>query len=124
MATRIVQLEERPRRKREGLRVGAVRYVPMRKPKGCMYDIWLPELAPSKELLGSLPKDFTDKDWERFLARYRREMTKPPSNHVLAFLAALSHETDLTVGCYCADEAWCHRSALRELLIDAGAAVR
>ena len=54
----------------------------------------------------------------------KKDSKGPPSNHVLAFVAALSHETDLTVGCYCADEARCHRSALRELLIDAGAAVR
>lgn len=124
MAIRIVQLEERPRRKREGLRIGAVRRVPMRKPKGCMYDIWLPELAPSQKLRDTLPKDISHEAWERFLKHYRREMKKPPSNHVLDFVAALSHETDLTVGCYCADEARCHRSALRELLIATGAAVR
>ena len=41
--------------------------------------------------------------------------------HLLDLLAALSRQTDLAVGCYCADEARCHRSVLRELLAERGA---
>ena len=116
MAIHIVQLEERPRRKREGLRIGAVRFVPRRKPKGSMFDVWLPELAPSKELLSERPYP---------LRRYRAEMRKSvASMRLIALLAALSHETNLTIGCYCPDEESCHRSVLRELLTAEGADVR
>ena len=116
MAIHIVQLEERPRRKREGLRIGAVRFVPRRKPKGSMFDVWLPELAPSKELLSERPYP---------LRRYRAEMRKSvASMRLITLLAALSHETNLTIGCYCPDEESCHRSVLRELLTAEGADVR
>ena len=121
MPIHVVQLEERPRRRREGLRIGAVRFVPMRKPKGSMYDVWLPELAPSKELLSQR----LDLQPRQLLRRYGAEMRRSPvAKHLIALLAALSHETDLTIGCYCSEEADCHRSILRELLSAAGADVR
>jgi uncharacterized protein YeaO (DUF488 family) len=63
----------------------------------------------------------TEKDWQAFVRGYRKEMSAPPARHLLELLAALSHQTDLAVGCYCEDEARCHRSVLRELLADAGA---
>ena len=46
----------------------------------------------------------------------------PPLNILdLDLLAALSRQTDVSVGCYCADESRCHRSVLRELLAARGA---
>jgi len=38
-------------------------------------------------------------------------------------LSALSHQTNLSVGCYCADEARGHRSVLKALLRARGADV-
>ncbi len=83
-----------------------------------MYDVWLPELAPSRELLQERPFE------KRQLRRYGAEMRgSTVSRHLIALLATLSHETDLTVGCFCPDEKYCHRSVLRELLVKAGAEV-
>ena len=120
MSIRVVRFGDR-RRKVEGLRVGTVRFPPRGMPKGSLYDAWLPELAPSPELLrggrdGSIP-------WRQFARRYRTEMKTPERRHLLALLAALSHRTNLSVGCYCADEQQCHRSILRELLVKEGADV-
>jgi uncharacterized protein YeaO (DUF488 family) len=85
------------------------------------YDVWLPVLAPSRELvpLGQAARD--DTTWRRFARGYRSEMSRPEASHVLELLAALSHQTSFSVGWYCADEARCHRSILRELLVDHGA---
>lgn len=116
----IVRLRDE-RRTRERLRVGAVRYPPRGKRKEEIdeYDVRLPELAPSSDLLkqfkqGAIP-------WERFSQRYRSEMSKPERKYLIPFFAALSKVTDLSLGCYCQDETTCHRSVLRELLADAGA---
>lgn len=116
----IVCLNDR-RRKGERLRVGAVRRPPRGKRKEDVdeYDVRLPELAPSSELL----KKFKDGaiSWDRFVQRYRSEMNKPERKYLIPLFAALSKVTDLSVGCYCQDETRCHRSVLRELLADAGA---
>ena len=116
----IVCLYDR-RRKGERLRVGAVRRPPRGKRKEDVdeYDVRLPELAPSSELL----KKFKDSaiSWDRFVQRYRSEMNKPERKYLIPLFAALSKVTDLSVGCYCEDESRCHRSVLRELLADAGA---
>jgi uncharacterized protein YeaO (DUF488 family) len=88
------------------------------------YDVWLPELAPSTALVsGALAGAWTDARWQRFVRAYSREMRAPHAAHLIATLAALSHGTNLAVGCYCDDPARCHRSLLRDLLIEAGAAV-
>ncbi len=116
----IVCLYDR-RRKGERLRVGAVRRPPRGKRKEDVdeYDVRLPELAPSSELL----KKFKDGaiSWDRFVQRYRSEMNKPERKYLIPLFAALSKVTDLSVGCYCEDESRCHRSVLRDLLVDAGA---
>ena len=116
----IVCLNDR-RRKGERLRVGAVRRPPRGKRKEDVdeYDVRLPELAPSSELL----KKFKDGaiSWDRFVQRYRSEMNKPERKYLIPLFAALSKVTDLSVGCYCRDETRCHGSVLRELLADAGA---
>ena len=85
--------------------------------------MWLPDLAPSDALL-RLGKAVDDaRAWNAFARRYRTEMSKPEAKRLLDLLAALSHGTDFAVGCYCADEARCHRSLLRELLRAHGAKV-
>ena len=126
MALRVVRLGT-PRLTGEGLRVGTVR----RPPRGVkkeeyasrdFFDVWLPELAPSAELVSAaLDETFTPAGWKTFVARYRREMNEPAARHLLSLLAALSQSSDLSVGCYCEDESRCHRSVLRELLVEHGA---
>lgn len=125
MALRIVRLGS-PRLEGEGLRIGTVRRPPRGVPKGDFakrdfYDVWLPNVAPSEALLKRGMSASTDADWRTFVRRYRAEMKTPEAGRVLDLLAALSHRSDLSVGCYCADESRCHRSILRELLKERGA---
>ena len=127
MPIRIVRLGT-PRRKGEGLRLGTVRRPPrgVRKTeyaKRNFYDAWLPELAPSQKLFSWFIKDPSDARWPRFERQYRREMQAPAAQHVLEVLARLSESTSFSVGCYCENEARCHRSILRQLLVDRGANV-
>jgi uncharacterized protein YeaO (DUF488 family) len=127
MAMRIVRLGE-PRAEGEGLRIGTVRRPPRGVPKDefaarDFYDTWLPELAPSQELVAQAMAAETDKEWQGFARAYRKEMATPASRHLLELLAALSQRTDVAVGCYCEDESRCHRSVLRELLAEHGADV-
>lgn len=127
MAIRIVRLGT-PRAPGEGLRVGTVRRPPRGVPKAeyakrDVYDVWLPNVAPSEALLkrGQLAED--ERAWRSFARAYRSEMKAPEASRVLDLLAALSQQTDFSVGCYCADEARCHRSVLRELLAERGAKI-
>jgi uncharacterized protein YeaO (DUF488 family) len=128
MAMRIVRLGT-PRAKGERTRLGTVRRPPRGVPKTDYsrldyYDVWLPELAPSPALLAwARSKPWTESRWSTFARRYRAEMAKPPASRLIALLAALSQDTNLSVGCFCLDERHCHRSVLRELLIQAGAMV-
>jgi uncharacterized protein YeaO (DUF488 family) len=85
------------------------------------YDVWLPDLAPSEALVGQAQQASDERTWRAFVRRYRAEMKRPEAARLLALLAALSRQTDLAVGCYCADEARCHRSVLRALLEEHGA---
>lgn len=128
MAIRVVRLGE-ARLPTEGLRVGTVR----RPPRGVKkedfarldyFDVWLPELSPSNDIVSwALAEPWTDKRWATFARKYRAQMAKPDARHLIDLLAATSRQTNLSVGCYCEDESRCHRSLLRELLIDAGATV-
>ncbi len=127
MAIRIVRLGS-PRGPGEGLRIGTVRRPPRGVPKSehasrDFYDVWLPELAPSESLIQEARGALDDRAWDRFARRYRAEMKRPETEHLLALLAALSKRTDLSVGCYCAEKARCHRSLLKELLVAHGATV-
>ena len=127
MSVRVVRLGS-DRAKGEGLRVGTVRRPPRGVPKERYakenwYDVWLPNLAPSQELVKEAQGAGTDAEWRAFVRKYRTEMARPEAKHLLALLAALSRETSFSVGCYCEDEARCHRSVLRELLEEAGAEV-
>ena len=128
MSVRVVRLGT-PRLPDEGLRLGTVR----RPPRGVRkehyasanyFDVWMPELAPSADLVSwALSEAFTPKRWARYERAYRGQMNKPAARRLLSMLAALSKQTDFSVGCYCADETKCHRSILKELLAEAGASI-
>jgi uncharacterized protein YeaO (DUF488 family) len=128
MAIRIVRLGT-ARAKDEGLRIGTVRRPPRGVPKsqfasGDWYDVWYPNLAPSAENVQSALAATTEKEWASFTRKYRAEMAKPDPARTLDLLAALSHQSNFSVGCYCENEARCHRSLLRGLLQEHGAAIR
>lgn len=125
MAIRVVRLGS-PREKGEGLRTGTVRRPPRGVPKADFakrdfYDVWLPNLAPSEALVKQALGARDERAWKIFVRRYRTEMKQPDTSRVLDLLAAFSHGTSFSVGCYCADESRCHRSILRELLAARGA---
>jgi len=113
----------------EGLRLGTVRRPPRGVPKADyarrdFYDVWVPALAPSPALFSWIKsRPLTDANWRTYARRYRAEMRQPQAQRLIALLAALSARTDISVGCYCEDESRCHRSLLKELLVDAGANV-
>ena len=125
MSLHIVRLGS-SRAEDEGLRIGTVRRPPRGVPKERFaeddwYDVWLPELAPSSELVKEGRSAESDADWKVFTRKYRREMSTPSAGRLLDLVAALSHRTNLAVGCYCEDETRCHRSELRDLLEERGA---
>ncbi|HTF91877.1 MAG TPA: DUF488 family protein [Verrucomicrobiae bacterium] len=126
MAIRVVRLGT-AREPEEGLRIGTVRRPPrgVRKAEYASrnyFDVWLPELAPSSPLVSwALSEPFTPERWASYKRKYRREMLRPAASRLIGLLAALSSQTDFSVGCYCADESYCHRSLLKELLIEQGA---
>jgi uncharacterized protein YeaO (DUF488 family) len=128
MTVRIVRLgSERVRG--EGPRIGTVRYPPRGVPKAehsarNWYDVWFPDLAPSAATMKLARNAATEREWAAFEKRYRAEMAAPHASRALDLLAALSHEANFSVGCYCADEAHCHRSVLRALLKERGAKLR
>jgi uncharacterized protein YeaO (DUF488 family) len=127
LAVRIVQLGS-PRAAGEGTRIGTVRRPPRGVPKAEFaardyYDVWLPNLAPSAELMAQGRAAADAREWAAFAKAYRKEMAQPDAARLLDTLAALSHTGDFAVGCYCEDEAHCHRGILRELLAERGARI-
>jgi len=125
MSIQIVRLGTK-RNSKEGIRIGTVR----RPPRGVKkseyasqnwYDVWLPNVAPTSELMKLGQAAESDKEWSIFVKKYRAEMSVPEKIRILDLLAALSHNTNFSVGCYCENEARCHRSILRELLAEKGA---
>jgi len=127
MAVRIVRLGT-PRAKDEGLRIGTVRRPPRGVPKEQFaaqdwYDVWYPNLAPSLETMKLAQQAVTPASWAAFIKKFRAEMAVPDAARSLDLLAALSHHGNFAVGCYCEDEAHCHRSVLRALLLERGAEV-
>ena len=131
MAIKIVRLGT-ARSKDEGLRIGTVRRPPRGVPKTEFalqdwYDVWYPNLAPSAQTMqlgqAAQASQDGDKDWTAFRKKYRAEMAQPEASRSLDLLAALSHGANFSVGCYCAAEARCHRSVLRELLTERGAKI-
>lgn len=125
MAIRVVRLGS-PRTPGEGLRLGTVRRPPRGVPKSehasrDFYDVWLPDLAPSEALVKLALHAPGEREWLRFVRGYRTEMKRPEAARLLALLAALSRQTSFSIGCYCADQARCHRSVLVQLLREHGA---
>ncbi len=123
----IVQLGA-PRKPGEGLRLGTVRRPPRGVPKADLarldyYDVWFPNLSPSAGLVKEALGAAEERAWASFRRKFRREMSKPDRSRELDVLAALSHRTNFSLGCYCQAEARCHRSVLRELLTERGAVV-
>jgi uncharacterized protein YeaO (DUF488 family) len=125
MSIRIVRLGT-PRTANEGLRLGTVRRPPRGVPKAefskrDFYDTWLPNLSPSPDLMAQGQAAQDEKSWAAFRRKFQAEMKHPEASHLLDLLAALSHRTEFSLGCYCENEHHCHRSVLRELLAQRGA---
>jgi uncharacterized protein YeaO (DUF488 family) len=128
VSVRIVRLGE-PREADEGVRIGTVRRPPRGVPKAEFarrdyYDVWMPMLSPSVELMAEAKAADTATTWEKFVRKYRAQMNKDDCARLLDLLAMLSTKANFSVGCYCEDESHCHRSVLRQLLVDRGAAIR
>lgn len=128
MTIRIVRLGAE-RSRGEGLRIGTVRRPPRGVPKNeyatqNWYDVWLPNVAPSPELMKIGKAAESEKAWAAFVKKYRAEMANPEKGRILDLLAALSHDANLSVGCYCENERRCHRSILHELLAERGAKLK
>ncbi len=127
MTIRIVRLGT-PRSNGEGTRIGTVRRPPRGVAKSRFaaddwYDVWFPTLAPSVETMKLAQRAATPAQWRAFVRKYRAEMSAPDASRAIDLLAALSHTAHLSLGCYCAEESRCHRSALRALLLERGAAL-
>ena len=127
MPIRVVRLGT-PRAANEGLRIGTVRRPPRGVPKTKFasqnwYDVWFPNLAPSVSTMKLGLSAETPAQWSAFTKKYRAEMSAPENAHAIELLAKLSHQTHFSVGCYCEDEAHCHRSVLRALLKEKGASL-
>lgn len=127
MTLRIVRLGE-PRHAREGTRIGTVRRPPrgVRKSRYAAddwFDVWYPDLAPSAELMVRGQAAATETEWKRFVRAFRAEMNVPTARRTLDLLAGLSHGSNFSIGCYCENEARCHRSVLRELMTERGASL-
>jgi uncharacterized protein YeaO (DUF488 family) len=127
MSIRIVRLGS-ARVAGEGLRIGTVRRPPRGVPKaefasGNWYDVWYPNLAPTADTLKLGLQATTEAEWLAFVRKYRTEMAAPDARRSIELLAALSHSTNFSVGCYCEHETRCHRSILRALLAESGASL-
>jgi uncharacterized protein YeaO (DUF488 family) len=127
MTLRIVRLGE-PRVADEGVRIGTVRRPPRGVPamhfaSDDWYDVWYPDLSPSLALVAIAKSATTDRAWTAFVKRFRAEMAQPTPRRALDLFAALSHGANFSIGCYCENEARCHRSVLRELLHARGARI-
>ncbi len=128
MAVRVVRLGT-PRLRGEGLRIGTVRRPPRGVPKAeyaarDIYDVWFPNLSPSESLLKAFFPVDDSRAWRAFSRKFLAEMKEPAPRRDLDLLAALSHRTSFSVGCYCEDETRCHRSLLRDLLVKRGAEIK
>lgn len=122
MPISIVRLNTAPGRRRFAARNRTDRWVAKADfAKLDYYDVWFPNLAPSAELVQEALGASTEREWVAFVRKFRKEMSEHDRSRELDVLAALSHQTNFSVGCYCQDESRCHRSVLRELLLERGA---
>lgn len=127
MVVRVVRLGT-PRSADEGTRIGTVRRPPRGVPKaefarGNWYDVWLPDLSPSPDTVKLGQAAASPADWAKFARQYRSEMATPEHRRLIELLAAMSHHSNFAVGCYCENEAHCHRAILRQLLAEQGAVI-
>ena len=127
MSIRVVRLGS-PRRPREGMRIGTVRRPPRGVPKSKFaeldwYDVWFPTLAPSPASMKMALSAKTPQDFARIARKYKSEMSEPSAQHALSLLATLSRDSNFSLGCYCEDESRCHRSIIRQLLLQRGAEI-
>ena len=125
MVARIVRMGT-PRVEGEGTRIGTVRRPPRGVAKAAFatqnwYDVWYPNLAPSVQTVKLGQQAGNAAAWSAFAKKYRAEMATPDNSRTLDVLAALSSHANFSLGCYCEQEAHCHRSILRALLIEKGA---
>lgn len=128
MAITVLKLGS-PRKPDEGLRIGTVRRPPRGVPKAefasrDFYDVWLPNLSPGPELVAMAQAAKDEHSWNKFTRMFKAEMNEPDPAKILDLLAALSHQTNFSIGCYCEDESKCHRSVLKELLAQRNASFR
>lgn len=111
------------RQRGEGVRIGTVRYLPRGVKKSDLarldyFDVWLPILAPSRDLLSQYKNSgMTD---QTFFRRYRSEMKATDPRQVIRLLAELARNTPISICCYCEDESRCHRTVLAELILQEG----
>ena len=70
------------------------------------FDVWFPDLAPSAELAQGKAA-VTETEWKGFVRAFKAEMDVPMASRMLDLLAALSHGANLSIGCYCENEARC-----------------
>jgi uncharacterized protein YeaO (DUF488 family) len=85
------------------------------------YDVWLPTIAPSQALMTLGQRAADERSWAAFARKFLAEMKRPDAAHLLDLLAAFSHKSSFSLGCYCENENRCHRSILRTLLAERGA---
>jgi uncharacterized protein YeaO (DUF488 family) len=112
------------RRRGEGLRIGTTRRPPRGVPKNKWikegyFDIWMPVLAPSANLL----KRWKDRPFEtakqrdKFFAQYEKELLgKAESRQAVEFVAQVASRISVSIGCFCGEESWCHRSRLFKII--------
>eukprot|EP01036_Dinobryon_divergens_P047758 gene47758-64059_t len=104
MPLRIVRLGT-PRAAGEGTRIGTVRRPPRGVPKAEFasqnwYDVWYPNLAPSVETMKQAQEAQTPAQWNAFVRKFKAEMAEPDASRSLDLLAALSHGSHFSMGCY------------------------
>ncbi|HEX5222111.1 MAG TPA: DUF488 family protein [Verrucomicrobiae bacterium] len=113
--------------KQDGLRILAARFRGRGLPTS-HYDVWMPNLGPSEQLLKSILSEKIT--WSEFGQRYRKELFEGGSidqkNHTiknhgqkftLRLLQKLAENGTITLLCHCAEaEQHCHRHLLQKVL--------
>jgi uncharacterized protein YeaO (DUF488 family) len=100
----------------DGHRVLSTRYWPRGISKSRV-DEYTTKTAPSRALLQEFKHEGLR--WEEYVPRYLEEMARPEAMTLIERFAKLAESKKITLMCICEDERRCHRSLLRELIIDA-----